>query len=197
MIIDSIYSGNEDIACHHCIPIGIIRLSVINSLSNLNGSHTISCFDLLSFFFLRSSRRAFLLPGLVATDFATDRDPWTRIVVEKKKRSLRKIRTFLGLVSRFEPLSLPTFRLHASWGGFRWPYLRTWYYSPFLIRVHIERIKCGSVLIRDGIWWILLKSILIYFICTNDWNEMKTSRYTCNKIQQQVSFSKNIVLDNR
>lgn len=84
MIIDSIYSGNEDIACHHCIPIGIIRLSVINSLSNLNGSHTISCFDLLSFFFLRSSRRAFLLPGLVATDFATDRDPWTRIVVEKK-----------------------------------------------------------------------------------------------------------------
>lgn len=52
MIIDSIYSGNEDIACHHCIPIGIIRLSVINSLSNLNGSHTISS---IPFFFLSLS----------------------------------------------------------------------------------------------------------------------------------------------
>lgn len=194
MIIDSIYSGNEDIACHHCIPIGIIRLSVINSLSNLNGSHTISCFDLLSFFFLRRGGHFYcpdLSPPILQRIAIRERGSSLR-----KKRSLRKIRTFLGLVSRFEPLSLPTFRLHASWGGFRWPYLRTWYYSPFPIRVHIERIKCGSVLIRDGIWWILLKSILIYFICINDWNEMKTSRYTCNKIQQ-VSFSKNIVLDNR
>lgn len=62
MIIDRL----EDIGSHHCMtPIGIIRLSVINSLSNLNGSqHSISCFDPIFSLSLRSSKRAFLLPDL-------------------------------------------------------------------------------------------------------------------------------------
>lgn len=93
MIIDSIYSGNEDIACHHCIPIGIIRLSVINSLSNLNGSHTISSIPFFFSLSLRWSRRAFLLPEPVATDFATDRDPWTRIVVSKWEKDIGTVYT--------------------------------------------------------------------------------------------------------
>lgn len=157
MIIDSIYSGNEDIACHHCIPIGIIRLSVINSLSNLNGSHTISCFDLLSFFFLRRGGHFYcpdLSPPILQRIAIRERGSSLR-----KKRSLRKIRTFLGLVSRFEPLSLPTFRLHASWGGFRWPYLRTWYYSPFLIRVHIvTHLRANQMWIRFDSRWNMVDS---------------------------------------
>lgn len=106
MIIDSIYSGNEDIACHHCIPIGIIRLSVINSLSNLNGSHTISSIPLffsLSLFARRGGH--FYCPNLsppILQRIAI-RERGSLFRNEKKisarcVRLLRKIRMFLGLV---------------------------------------------------------------------------------------------------
>lgn len=131
---------NEDIACHHCIPIGIIRLSVINSLSNLNGSRTISCPDLLLFLFLRwSSRRAFLLAGTCRQPIL-QRDPWTwgSLLRNEKKsaRSLRKIRMFLGLVD------------HSHWSG-EWNSNSS--ASSFHLRVHQFRWPDN---ITRRFWWI-------------------------------------------
>lgn len=133
MTIDSIYSKERGHRLSPCIPIGIIRLSVINSLSNLNGSRTISCPDLLLFLFLPPlvvEAGIFIGRDLSPTDFAT-RSVNVRIVVakwEKKGVHVRYVKLECFSVSwiilidpengiRTRPLPLFISRVHQ----FRWP----------------------------------------------------------------------------
>lgn len=178
MTIDSIYSKERGHRLSPCIPIGIIRLSVINSLSNLNGSRTISCPDLLLFLFfppLVAEAGIFIGRDLSPTDFAITRSVNVRIVVAKWEKKGVHVRYV-----KLECFSVSWIILIDPENGIRTPPLPLFIYAfinfvdPIISLVVSDESNMDSRW-KQTIWWVLLKSILIYFIYMDDWNETKTS----------------------
>lgn len=183
---------------HSTTPIGIIRLSVINSLVQFKRQPTQYFLYSIPFLLpLRSLKRAFLLP-----DFATDpRDRGSLLRNKEKKRYRCYVKLECLVDDSDDDLNdrngTPFFKLHG--GGFHFVFD-----CPFdtllavsdsnVTHLRVDESKCNGgfvlMLIRDGqtARWILRKSILV---CVSYTNRDECKRQVCvNEILEQISFVK-------